>query len=82
MKINWKLRIKNKTTLLALITCIIGVVYQILGILGVTPPTSEEQVMQIVNLLLNVLVMVGVVVDPTTAGINDSAKALQYTEPN
>lgn len=80
-KINWKLRIKNKTTLLALITCAIAFIYQVLGIFGVTTSISQDTIMQFAGLALNILVALGVLVDPTTQGIEDSVRALEYTEP-
>lgn len=82
MNINWKLRFKNKATLLTLILAIVAFVYQILGIVGVTVPISQDQVTQIIGLVINVLVGLGIVVDPTTAGVGDSNSALAYTEPN
>ncbi len=81
MNINWKLRLKNKTTLVSLIACIVAFIYQMLGILGITAPVTEEGIMQIVTMMINILVTLGVVVDPTTSGINDSVKALGYKEP-
>ncbi|MFV0515852.1 MAG: phage holin [Aminipila sp.] len=82
MKINWKLRLKNKTTCAALIGCSIAFVYQILGILGITAPISEDQVTQVAGLVINLLGAVGVLVDPTTKGANDSRTALTYNNPN
>lgn len=82
MNINWKLRFKNKATLLTLILAIVAFIYQILGIVGVTVPISQDQVTQIIGLVINVLVGLGIVVDPTTAGVGDSNSALTYTEPN
>ena len=35
--INWKLRWKNKTTLLAITTAVIALVYQVLGCLALLP---------------------------------------------
>ena len=35
--INWKLRWKNKTTLLAITTAVIALVYQVLELLGIAP---------------------------------------------
>lgn len=81
MKINWKLRIKNKSTAVALIGCIVAFLYQLLGILGITAPIAEEQVTQLVGLAINLLVAVGVVVDPTTKGVADSDKAMNYPKP-
>jgi len=38
-------------------------------------------VMQIVDQVLTVLGLLGIIVDPTTAGVNDSDRAMQYVEP-
>lgn len=79
--INIKLRFKNKVTLLALIAATVSFIYTILGIFEIVPPISEEQIMQGAAALINLLVLLGVVVDPTTAGIKDSDQAMQYEEP-
>ena len=79
--INWKLRFKNKTTLIAMIGAAITFVYQILSLLGVTPKISQDTVVQLVSLIINVLVALGIVVDPTTHGISDSEQALNYQVP-
>lgn len=81
LNINWKLRFKNKTTLISLITLIIGFVYQILSMFEVTPSISENDVTNIILMIVNILVAFGVVVDPTTAGVNDSKQALNYNVP-
>ena len=81
MRINWKLRLKNKTTLLALLGCLVTFIYQVLGVIGVTAPISQDQVTQLIGLLVNLLVGVGVLVDPTTAGASDSENALTYKAP-
>lgn len=78
MKINWKIRFKNKAWLLSFTACIIGFVYQVLGMLGVVPAVSEDQITNGVGALLNILVMLGVVVDPTTEGVEDSDRAMEY----
>ncbi|QIB68630.1 phage holin [Aminipila butyrica] len=82
MKINWKLRLKNKTTLLSLLACLAAFIYQVLGILGITAPISEEQVTQVFGLIVNLLGAIGIMVDPTTSGTGDSSRALEYKEPN
>lgn len=81
MKINWKVRLKNKTWLLAFTGAIVAFVYQILGMLGVVPAVAEDNVTQIISLCVNLLVALGVVQDPTTKGMSDSAQALNYDEP-
>ena len=70
--INWKLRLQNKTVLLAIIGAIVACVYQILGLLGVVPHISESEVINIVGVIVNLLVALGVVIDPTTPGVGDS----------
>ena len=77
---NWKLRIKNKTILLALIGAIVAFVYQLCGILEVVPPISESDVINVIGIIVNLLVTMGVLVDPTTPGIKDSARAMDYEE--
>lgn len=81
MKINWKVRLKNKTWLLAFAGAIVAFVYQILGMLGVVAPIAEDNVTQIIGLLVNLLVALGIVQDPTTAGMSDSSEVLSYSEP-
>ena len=72
--INWKLRFKNKATLLAIASTVILLIQQ----LGFKLP---DNIADIVNTFLTLLVLLGVINDPTTAGVGDSAKALTYTEP-
>ena len=74
MRINWKLRFTNKTTLLAIISTVILLLQQ----LGLTLPSNISEV---VNTILTLLVLLGVVTDPTTKGISDSGQALDYAEP-
>lgn len=81
MKINWKVRFKNKTWLLSFITLIVSFAYDVITMLGITPDFLETDVMKAVNTLLMLLGMMGVIEDPTTAGIGDSKRALTYDEP-
>lgn len=81
MKINWKLRFQNKTTLTALVMALVALVYQVLGVFGVVPRVSQDQVTTIISMVINVLCLLGIVVDPTTAGVGDSTQALSYDTP-
>ena len=81
MKINWKLRLQNKTTLLALIGAIVALVYQVLGFFEIVPAESEDSVISATAVIINLLVALGVVVDPTTSGVSDSTRALCYECP-
>lgn len=78
---NLKLRLKNKATLLALVLAVVTCIYQVCGVLGVVPPVSEDTVTQLIGVIANVLVGLGVLVDPTTAGVTDSVQAMAYDAP-
>lgn len=78
MKINIKERLKNKAFVLSMATLIITFVYQILGIFGIVPLISEDSIVNVVTIGVNFLAMIGVLVDPTTAGMSDSERALTY----
>ena len=78
MKINWKIRFKNRVWLLTFIGTIVAFAYQVCTLLGVVPKVAEDQVMDLVKILLTLLVGLGVIVDPTTAGTADSERALTY----
>ena len=81
MKINWKVRMKNKTWLLAFLGTIAAFVYQILGLADIVPAIGEDLTVQLIGIAVNLLVTLGIVQDPTTAGVSDSAQALEYTCP-
>lgn len=81
MKINWKLRLKNKVTLLSLAALTVGFVYQACGVFGVVPAISQDEIIQGIGLIINLLVVSGVVTDPTTAGLSDSKMASAYDTP-
>ena len=78
---NLKLRLKNKATLLALVLAVVTCIYQVCGILGIVPLVSEDTVTQLIGVLANLLVGLGVLVDPTTAGVTDSTQVLAYDAP-
>lgn len=78
MKINWRIRFKNKVWLLTFIGTIVAFAYQVCSIIGIVPKVAEDQVMDFVKILLTLLVGLGVIVDPTTTGTADSERALTY----
>ena len=41
----------------------------------------SEQISSILNTVLSILVLMGVIVDPTTRGTSDSERALMYRRP-
>ena len=81
MKINWKVRFKNKTWLVTFLLAVLAFIYQILGMFDIVPPVTQDMATQLIAAVINILVAVGVVIDPTTAGAGDSQQALKYNEP-
>ena len=81
MNINWKLRFQNKTTLTAVILALVALVYQVLGLFGVVPKISQDELTTVISMVINLLCLLGIVVDPTTAGVGDSVRALSYDKP-
>lgn len=81
MKINWKLRLQNKATLWSLICLVISIVYRVLDAAHVIPPFTQDFLLEIAADVLSVLGLLGVIVDPTTDGVNDSIRAMGYEQP-
>ena len=83
-KINWKVRVLNKTFWLTLVPALALLLQTFLAVFGVKLELGEtvDKLLVFINALFVVLVIVGVVNDPTTAGLSDSERALTYTEPN
>lgn len=71
MNLDWKARFRNKTFWVAIISAIILLIQQ-LGFGDYLP----QNIMDIVNTILTILVMLGIVIDPSSKGINDPQKPL------
>ena len=80
-RINWKVRFKNKVWLGSFLSLIVGFVYSMLALFDVFPQVTQSLVVQLLNQVLTFLGLIGVIVDPTTAGIGDSERAMGYEEP-
>lgn len=78
MKINLKARLKNKMFVLSASALIVSFVYQMLSAFDIVPKITENEVTGLVTLAVNILAFFGVLVDPTTEGINDSDRAMTY----
>lgn len=83
MKINWIVRIKNKAFWMAVIPAVAMVAQAIAALFGYTIDltTWVGKLQAVVNAVFALLVILGIVVDPTTEGIGDSNRALSYPEP-
>ena len=78
MQINWKVRLKNKTWLAAVLALVVTFVYDLLQQFGVVAPVEEGWVMNCITNLLTLLTALGVIIDPTTPGVQDSERAMTY----
>lgn len=83
MSINWKVRIKNKAFWVAIIPAVLLLIQQVLAVFGVALDFSQlqNQLVAIVGTVFALLAILGVVADPTTAGVGDSEQAMTYDEP-
>ena len=81
MQINWKVRFQNKTFLAGLISLVVVFIYDLLQLLEIAPAVTQSAVMQVAEGILTILGMVGVIADPTTAGVADSKQAMTYNAP-
>lgn len=79
--INWKVRIKNPVFWMTIVPSGVSFVYCVLGACGIVPALTESMVMNIFSAVITALTTLGVLVDPTTEGVGDSALAMTYNVP-
>lgn len=81
--INWLVRIKNKTWWMVVIPTVLLLVNQCLELFGIHLDFTwiSSQLMKIAETAFVLLALIGVVIDPTTEGTNDSKLAMTYKEP-
>ena len=84
MRINWIVRIKNKTFWLSIIPAILLLITSVASVFGYKLDLSDLQgkLLGVVEAVFVVLTVLGVVVDHTTKGLSDSDRAMTYDEPN
>lgn len=84
MMINWKVRILNKTFWVTLVPAVALLLQTFLAVFGIKLELGGtiDKLLVFINALFAVLVIVGVVNDPTTSGVNDSTRAMTYERPN
>ena len=83
MKINWLVRIRNKQFWVAVIPALALVIQAVAAVFGWTLDFTRitGKLIAVVDAVFALLVILGIVVDPTTAGISDSRRAMGYEEP-
>lgn len=80
---NWTVRLKNKTFWLSIVPAVLLLVQVVAAPFGYEWDFGvlNEQLAAIINAAFAVLAILGIVTDPTTAGIGDSEQALTYKAP-
>ena len=83
MKINLKVRLKNKVFWIAIIPAMLMLIKAVGNVFGFTIDVIEieSNLLDVVEAVFMVLGIIGIVADPTTAGIGDSVQALDYDTP-
>lgn len=83
MGVNWRVRIKNKMFWMTLIPALILLIQMVAAIFGWELNLADIQgrILAAVDALFSVLTIIGVIADPTTSWLSDSARALTYNEP-
>ena len=80
---NWKVRLKNKTFWISFIPAVLLLVQVVAAVFGCQLELGGlgDKLLNVVNALFAVLTLLGIVNDPTTKGVSDSAQALTYDKP-
>ena len=83
MKINWRVRIKNKNFWIAFIPALLLLIQVVASVFGYTLDLGDlgNKLLAVVNAAFAVLSIVGIVTDPTTQGVSDSEQAMTYDKP-
>ena len=81
--INWLVRFKNKNVWISFIPAALLLVQVVAALFGFELELGDigDRLLAVVNALFAVLALLGVVTDPTTAGVSDSTQAMSYTKP-
>lgn len=82
--INWKVRVLNKTFWITLVPALALLLQTFLAVFNIQLELGEtiDKLLVFINALFAVLVIVGIVNDPTTTGVSDSTRAMNYDRPN
>lgn len=78
MNINWKIRLQSKTFWTAMTSLLLVLANQVAAIFGFDITVYNDQVTNLVETVLSILGLIGIVVDPTTKGLSDSDRAMNY----
>ena len=81
MNINWKARLRSGPFWIGVASAVVAAVFAIVQLIGVDLPVTADQVLNVFTLVLMIPASIGIISDPTTKGLSDSARALTYDKP-
>lgn len=81
MKINWKNRFKNGTTLSGLISLLLLLVKQVTEMFGIDLSHQLTQISGIIGTILAILAGLGLITNPNTKGLSDAGIDLELSKP-
>jgi phi LC3 family holin len=83
MKINWRVRLKNKNFWLTFIPALLLLVQVVASVFGFSLDLGDigNKLLAVVNAAFAVMSVLGIVTDPTTKGVSDSEQAMTYEKP-
>ena len=83
MKINWKVRIKNKVFWITIIPAVLLFIQAVASVFGFNIDLGElgNKLLYVIETAFVILSILGIVTDQTTKGIGDSETALTYDTP-
>lgn len=81
--LNWTVRFKNKTFWISFIPAVLLLIQVVAAVFGYTLELDGlgDRLLDVINALFAVLALLGIVADPTTKGVGDSAQAMTYNKP-
>lgn len=82
--INWKVRLKNVNFWLAAIPATLLVAQSAAALFGfaLRMDAVQGKLLDLTNAVFGLLTILGIVNDPTTRGLRDSTRAMEYQNPN
>ena len=77
------MRFKNKTFWISFIPAVLLLIQVVAAVFGYTLDLGGlgDRLLDVINALFAVLALLGIVADPTTKGVGDSAQAMTYDKP-
>lgn len=85
MNINWKLRL-NTTTIAGIAAAVAGLIVMLAQAFGFSLPFGESDLIAFITAVITVICFmvntIAVINDPTTKGLDDSERALEYDKPH